>query len=148
FEGRPELATAAMRGEIDMVSSSVAGYASLIGDINAIVLMSDERHELLPDTPTLLEVGDELGKTAEFQKILPMGITTYMVGCPPGTPREVTMVLEEAFRSVIEDNEEFKAWAAEANMPAYFRGYDEINQMLNDVIAMLEEIDIVSIVEE
>jgi len=77
-----------------------------------------------------------------------MVTATYMVGAPPGTPREITAILEEAFRSIIEDNENFAAWAEEAGVDIAFRGYDDTRAMLSDVLAVLEEMDIKSIIEE
>jgi len=148
FGGRPEIATAAMRLEIDAVSSSVSGYAAQAeaGDLRALLIMGEERHPLLPDTPTLGEVAAELGNP-DIEKFLPMGMAIYMVGAPPGTPREVTKVFEDAFQRIIEENEEFKAKAAEAKVDTVFMGYDETRAMLAEVIAILEDMDIKSIIE-
>ncbi len=146
FGGRPEIATAAMRQEIDMVSSSVAGYASLIGDLHAVMVMGNERNPLLPDTPTLAEVAAELGQP-DITRFLPMGMATYMVSCPPDTPREVTAILEEAFRKVIEENADFQQWAEEANMDAHFVGYDELRGMIDTVLSELNVLDFKGIVE-
>ncbi|WP_409227769.1 tripartite tricarboxylate transporter substrate-binding protein [Gudongella sp. SC589] len=146
FEGTPPINMAIMRGEVDMVARSVGGQASMIGDLNAIVVMGEKRHPLLPDTPTLAEVAADVGQP-ELNEILPLGMTLYMVGAPPGTPDHITDTLEEGIAAVFE-NQEFLTWAEDSNIDADFQGKAEINETLTTVMRLLDEIGIVDKVNQ
>ncbi len=142
WEGRGEIFAAVMRLEVDVVPNSFSGLVNqyLAGDMHCVMLMAPERHPLMPDVPTLGEIAEQYNMP-ELNKLLPMGMTTYMVGAPPGTPRYVTETLESAFKEVIENNDDFKAWAEEANQDIVFYGYDDTRRILGDVIKVLEEMN-------
>ncbi|WP_110647509.1 Bug family tripartite tricarboxylate transporter substrate binding protein [Salinicola peritrichatus] len=67
FEGGGELVTNLMGGNIDIASLNLTEAMDSIerGDLDAIAIMSDQRVDTLPDTPT----AKELGVDAEFSTV-------------------------------------------------------------------------------
>lgn len=92
-----EAVEAALGGHVDLaMTSSVATITSHVdsGGIVPLMVFSEERDPSLPDTPTATETGYEL-VASPFTGI----------AAPAGVPDEVFATLEEAFLSVIEDDD-------------------------------------------
>lgn len=95
-----EAVEGALGGQIDVgVTSSVATITSHVesGDLNALMVFSDERNENLQDTPTATELGWDVV----------FGPYTGIAG-PPGLPEDITQKLREVHMEIVED-EDFKS---------------------------------------
>jgi tripartite-type tricarboxylate transporter receptor subunit TctC len=83
--------SALLGGQIDLLSAPAAGFVtfSQANKMRALVVSSEKRVPLLPDTPTAKEVG------TDFQVDL-----MYGVFAPPNTPKEVKDRLRTALKNV------------------------------------------------
>ncbi len=64
------------------------------GELVALAVMSEERLQVLPDVPTLVELG--------YDAIWEMHRTVF---APKGTPEEIIMILDNAFKGICTDPE-------------------------------------------
>lgn len=102
--------TALLGGHVDMTAGGPAALATHIkaGKFRALAGSGAKRHELLPDVPTLLEVG--------------YSVEYYVwVGlfAPAGVPEASMKVLREASRRAVEDAD-FKAGMAKLYTPIFY----------------------------
>ena len=107
FDGSAPALTALLGGHITACGSSVTGIMSYLkaGKVRAVAVTSEKRLEVLPDVPTLFELG------------YPQGVFTeaYLISAPKGTPPPVVKKLEEAFRKAIE-TPDFRAFVKGSNL--------------------------------
>jgi tripartite-type tricarboxylate transporter receptor subunit TctC len=95
FRTSPDMATAVMRGDIDIAFEFYAAIHGLLADNKVVALAStgDERTAYLPDVPTAIE----------------SGLTNYEVdswnglAVPAATPKPIVAALNEAMKAVIPD---------------------------------------------
>ena len=105
-EGTAEMLTKILGGHIDVITNSVNGVHAYLdsGDIRTLGINAPSRMTLLPDLPTFLELGYDMG----FSQ-------SYAAFAPPGTPKEIIKYLEGVFIKAMETDE----WK-EAISNAYF----------------------------
>ena len=106
----PQLA-AILGGEVDALVSSLPAAMSYVrnGTLAVLAVMAEERHELVPDVPTFLELDVDV-VYGGFR----------MAVAPAGTPGDVLRTLEAACQATAEDPE-FQAWAGGAAIGAAWR---------------------------
>ncbi|WP_181346926.1 tripartite tricarboxylate transporter substrate binding protein [Thalassobacillus sp. CUG 92003] len=98
---------AAAGGDVDASFNNLGVVFSQIkeGNLKALALMSEERNEMLPDVPTLKELGVDV-----------VAGSSRGYSAPKGIPEEAKQKLYEAFEKLSED-EEFKEQLKEVALP-------------------------------
>lgn len=102
FDSTAEVANAVIGGHVDfglMPVSSSARYEKQ-GDIVTVAIHSTKRSTLLPNTPTMEELGYK-------EVVIPYGVGAW---APPGTPKEIQKKYEKVILEACQDKE-FLAWA-------------------------------------
>lgn len=134
YGGSGPAAIACLGGHVDMVvTSGTAGQVGP-GKLRVIAAVGDERSELLPDAPTLKELGYPLS--------LPMMQSLF---APKGTPKECIKKISDAYRKAVEENPgEMKKTLANTEQGLAFMdtetvtktlqaAYQSIKKMLDDL---------------
>lgn len=95
YRGAPQMNQAVLAKEIDAVFDAVPGVLPLVatGQVKALAIASESRHPLLPDLPTLQELG------------LPRISMDYWMGVVTrsGTPPKAIETLHAAFEKALRD---------------------------------------------
>ncbi|MEM4846671.1 MAG: tripartite tricarboxylate transporter substrate binding protein [Thermosphaera sp.] len=128
--GSGERIPALLRGEVQVVSVPLPEVMSQVraGELRLLVTPSAERDPLIPDVPTMLELGYELS----FE--LHRGISV-----PLGTPREVIETLAEAFRQAAE-SEAFRELGEQQGFSVSYLGPEEYTNYLAEQHDLVGEI--------
>jgi tripartite-type tricarboxylate transporter receptor subunit TctC len=107
FDGSAPALTALLGGHITAAGSSINGIMSNLkaGRVRVLAVTSEKRLEVLPDVPTLLELGYPQGFFLE----------AYLISAPKGTPPAIVKKVEGAFRKAI-DTPEFRAFVKGSNL--------------------------------
>jgi len=107
FDGSTPALTALLGGHITSAGTSIQGIMSFLkaGKLRCLAVTSEKRLDVLPDVPTLYELG------------YPEGVFTeaYLISAPKGTPAPVLKKVEEAFRKAI-DTPDFRAFLKGSNL--------------------------------
>lgn len=106
FDGGKQGVVALLAGDVDATASfySEIGQYVQSGDLKPVAVSGDNRHPLLPETPTLSELGVPAGGQA-------WGATRIFT-LPPGVPEDRKAYLESAFLEVLESDEAKTAFEA------------------------------------
>jgi tripartite-type tricarboxylate transporter receptor subunit TctC len=130
-DGSTEAILAAMRGDVDWVQYPLATLKKTIvdsKDLKPLWIYSKKRSPLLPDVPTVEELG--YGDLTEV-------VTMYRpVGAPPELPNDVKKIWYDAFWKATNDPEFQKKMIA-ANEPALPMTPAETSRMITQGIAMV-----------
>lgn len=123
FPGGAANRTAVMGGHITggMTGAGEAAVAATDGNVRALGVMSRERSEFLPDTPTFAEQGYEVYSGSDRG-----------LGAPAGTPQEIVDKLSEAVRKAVEDPE-FREKAKEQFLPLNYMNSAEYRAHLSEL---------------
>lgn len=107
FDGSAPALTALLGGHITCAGSSIQGIMSFLkaGKVRVLAVTSEKRLEVLPDVPTLYELGYTDGIFPE----------AYLISAPKGTPAPVLKKVEAAFRKAI-DTPDFRAFLKGSNL--------------------------------
>ena len=94
FDGTAPAMTALLGGHVTACGSSIAGIMSYLkaGKVRVLAVTSDKRIDVLPDVPTLVELGYPKGAIEEI----------YLISAPKGTPSAIVKKLEGAFQTAME----------------------------------------------
>jgi len=97
YRGPPELLTAALRGDVDMIVQSFGALRPALIDrqLRPLASTTGERAAYMPDIPTVREAG-----ITGFEVISWNGFFV-----PAKTPRDIIAALNREFRSVLEDED-------------------------------------------
>jgi tripartite-type tricarboxylate transporter receptor subunit TctC len=131
--------TALLGGHVDMTA---AGPASITGHIKAgkfrgLAGSGAKRHELLPDVPTLMEIGYKI------EYYVWVGLWA-----PAGTPEPAMKALRDAARRGMDDAD-FKAAMAKLNTPLYYLDAPEFQKFWErDVRRLADVVKLVGRVED
>lgn len=120
YQGDAEAIPAALRGEVDLLvtnASNVRGQVAS-GDLVPLAVANDDRVDIMPDAPTLIEQGIEV-----------TGGSLYGLAVPAGTPRDRVERLGACFGEAFE-SEEFQAFLAQGGMPPAYLGPEEFDAYL------------------
>lgn len=123
FQGDGPSATAAMGGKIDASFNNLGNVYGNIqsGSLRPLAVFTRERLEVLPDVPTLLEMGIDV-----------VAGSSRGYSAPAGIPEEARAQLIAAFES-LRDNEEFQKTAQERAMTLDILTGDDYGQMMQDM---------------
>ena len=120
FGGGAENLNALVGKHIDATMVSVFSAYGLVssGKLKILFVLSDKRSTTFPEFPT----AKELGHTLPFIQ--------FVVGTagPPGVPKDIVKILEDAHLKTFEDPE-FQAWAKKAKLeyaPLNSKGYKDV----------------------
>jgi tripartite-type tricarboxylate transporter receptor subunit TctC len=124
YKGAPQMLVDLMSGEIDLAGDQIPVWVEQVksGKVTAIATFGDKRSELLPDTPTMKELG--LNVTAA---------PWYGFLGPKGIPADITDQMAKAIAEVLRDPEmatKFKA----ANLQPKSSSPAEFEQTIKDEI--------------
>lgn len=126
FKTTPELVTAAMRGDIDLLFEYQAGLQGQLADrqIVAIATTGRERASSLPDVPTVMQSG-----LPDYE------VTSWnALAAPAGTPMEIVSLLNLAINDVLK-MPEVKAAAARFGMEARGSSVEELRERVKQEVA-------------
>jgi len=130
-DGSTEAILSAMRGDVDWVQYPLATLKKTIVDSKDLIplwIYSKKRSPLLPDVPTVEELG--YGELAEV-------VTMYRpVGAPPDLPNDVKKIWYDAFWKATNDPDFHKKMIA-ANEPAMPMTPEETAKMITQGINMV-----------
>lgn len=129
--GQKNLGAAALsvaRGDIDSAVGTYTHIRGVIEDIRSLVYISDERSQLLPDVPTIKELG--YGEFADFN-------VPWIVVAPPGSPEDRLEVIRAALRKIMKDKE-FLDWAVNAGYSPILQEPDACWKSLQALKALYE----------
>ncbi|WP_102348695.1 Bug family tripartite tricarboxylate transporter substrate binding protein [Bacillus sp. Marseille-P3661] len=98
--GTGEAALAVIRGDADLLFSSYESVQQYIesGDLKPILYYDTVRHPNHADVPIPSEIGLSAEINTGFNAI-------RLIGAPPGTPEDVKVILEDALKKTMEDEE-------------------------------------------
>ena len=93
FDGNPKAISAVMGGSATVVNTSTTAAVSAFqaGQIKPLAVMSSDRIGLVPNTPTLRELGYDFSQYSCLGAVF-----------PPGTPEDVRQRMEDAIRYAVE----------------------------------------------
>lgn len=115
FDGGSEARAAVLGGHVDAICINIGGMARALDDLNVLAIASASRNDLIPDTPTMRELGIDV-----------TGGTQRVLAVPKGTPTEIIETLREAYAAVMAD-------------PAFIEAAAQVSMQLDEVSG--EEID-------
>ena len=107
FDGTPQAMTALLGGHITVCGLSITAVMPYLkaGKIRVLAVTSERRIEVLPDVPTLVELGYPQGAIGEI----------YLFSTPKGTSPAVVKKLEGTFRKAME-TPEFRNLVRDSNL--------------------------------
>lgn len=96
FDGNPKALAAVLGGSVTVANSSTTAAVSAFqaGQIKPLAVMSNDRIALVPDTPTLKELGYNFSQYSCLGAVF-----------PPGTPEDIRQRMEDAIRYAVEQPE-------------------------------------------
>lgn len=130
FDGAAPAVAALLGGHIDAVSVSPSEVKSNLdsGELKVLAVMSEDRDDMLPDVPTLKELGYDL-------EIVAWG--GFVV--PKGTPDDVKKVLEDAIKEAV-DSDDFNQIVEERGFVKSYMGPDEFAKFANEQYEFFQEL--------
>lgn len=129
FDSTAEQLMALVGGKLDAVMDAISS-SGVRSDVRVLAVMGPERSELLPDVPTVSELG------------YPAMDVSYSLGFvgPPGMPEDRRKVLEEAVRKAANDPEYLAKLKEMKSLPLPLDGAkykDMVNQLYNSVQSVI-----------
>jgi len=131
FKTTPELVTAMIRGDIDILFEYQAALQGALNDrqIVAIATTGRERSPSLPDVPTVHE-----GGLTEYE------VTSWnALAAPAGTPPEIVTILNQAVNEVL-NMPDVKAATAKFGMEARGGSVEELRERIAREVAKWEKV--------
>jgi tripartite-type tricarboxylate transporter receptor subunit TctC len=134
FDGTPDSSLAVQNGEVDAIVGTQAIHSDVeAGDLKALGIMFEERHDWLPDTPTIHELDLEGEQLAIADTHLGMAQLGRIVLAPPDMDEELATELTDAFRTCIEDPDLLET-AEERGQPVLWGEPELVIESLNAAI--------------
>lgn len=130
FTTVPATILSLLRGEVEVISSSMPGAASFLkaGQIRPILTLSPKRTPEFPDIPTAGELGyPDLGL---------LGLD-YWFMAPPGVPKERVKILDDALLKTQKDPA-FITWAKGAGVDPYALNSEDTTKRVMGLMTSLE----------
>jgi tripartite-type tricarboxylate transporter receptor subunit TctC len=119
FKGGAEARTALLGGHVDAVCINIGALASVLDKLNVLVIASSKRNPLIPDTPTMGELGIDVE-----------GGTQRVLGVPSGTPKKIVKILRDAYTATMADPT-FLAAAQKASLQLEVVSGEAIDKILH-----------------
>lgn len=122
YDGADTAIQSTVNEEVDATTVGAPEVAPRVhdGSLKALGVMSDDRHEALPETPTLHEAGYDLE------------LGSWLAGfVPTETPDDVYEALLDVYDSVYE-NDSFESFMTDNNYSMVRRGPDELAEFMDE----------------
>jgi tripartite-type tricarboxylate transporter receptor subunit TctC len=131
YEGTGPQVTALVANEIQGAMTNIPSGKAYFeeGTFVPLAIAHDERLAILPDTPTMQEQGVDM-----------VNATSRGLFAPKGTPEEIIIKIEEAFKKALEDPEMKRKIEEEQGSIARFIPNKEYKSFLDDLQARLNEL--------
>ena len=123
-DGSVQAILAAIRGDVDWVQYPIETLKKSIvdsKDLTPVWVYSKKRLDLLPDVPTVAELG--------YKDLLDIVAMTRPVGAPPDLPKDVLKIWEDAFSKAVNDPE-FQQKMIKANASPAPMSAEETTEMV------------------
>ncbi|WP_347059637.1 tripartite tricarboxylate transporter substrate binding protein [Blastococcus sp. HT6-30] len=122
FDGDANAIPAAIRGEADLVITPVNQVLDEMeaGDLVGLASFSEERVDIAPDLPTLVEQGIDWTSAS-----------VYGLAAPAGTPEERVAALDECFSAAFE-SEGFQSFMEDRGITPAQLGHEEFDEYLRE----------------
>jgi tripartite-type tricarboxylate transporter receptor subunit TctC len=127
FKGTGDMTTAVIGGHVDGAMSYTAFAINNKGKVRALAVAMDQRHPLLPDTPTFRELGIDWVDGAYRG-----------IGVPKSTPPETRKRLSDLWGTLNADPE-MKALAAKSGFELVNVGVDGMDAFMKEKAALYME---------
>lgn len=118
--GGNQMLAALAAGEVELCVISPSESKAMIdsGRLKVLAVMSDKRHTVVPNVPTMKELG--------IDSSFPVWRGVFTTA---GTSKETLDVLEKALKVAVE-SDEFKTYAKNNGFPILFRGHVEFSKFI------------------
>lgn len=141
YEGSSEARAGLMRGEIDLMVTSLNPATKREheeGSIPILTVFSDERNHHIPDIPTGQEYGmpDEVVQSIVRDSPIvgmPRGFAT-----PPGVPDEILEILRDTFWKTVND-QRYKDYCEEQVLPYAVRNGEDTQKWVDESVVKIGE---------
>jgi len=142
YTGNTEATLAVAKGESEAVATSFGSLLPLIksNDMVPILQISENRHELLPEVPTVFEVIKEADTRKFVTTLVNLFELDRVLLAPPGLSESKTIILREAIAKVFK-NEEFIANAEKSNRAIVYLDGLSVNNKVNEAWANALEVE-------
>lgn len=130
FDGAAGMIPAVLGNQVEALTPSGAEMLSQIegGGLRGLVTMADERFEVLPDIPTLEEVGVDWTAANWFGVV-----------APAGTPEDRVQILNDCFAEAA-NSEEFQTFMESQGYGSEVKESEEFEQFMDDEFARYEQL--------
>lgn len=128
YGGSTDMITALRGNHVDATVAKVSEILPLVksGELKVLASFTEERVEVLEDTPTLMEKG--------YNVIFG---SSRALAAPAGTPDEIIKYLHDKFKKVIESDAHMEA-AKTANLPIKYMSSEELKIFMKNEEEMLK----------
>jgi tripartite-type tricarboxylate transporter receptor subunit TctC len=123
YKGSAEVIMGALRGDVDAMSYPITSLLQHIrsGDLRPVAVLDTKRSELLPDTPSISELG--------YPNVVSVAKLFRLVGGPPNLPPDITKILRETMAKAMQDPE-LLAWSKKAIRPLEYTPAGEVEEIV------------------
>jgi tripartite-type tricarboxylate transporter receptor subunit TctC len=134
FRGAAPSLTALIRGEVDVVGTTLGSGSALYkaGEIRPLVIYQMEKSEQIPAAPTIPQAG--LSPSATY-----LGSVHYGLAAPPGTSNEIKAVLSAALKKTVDD----PAYQAQLKKVGFSLDYvpaEKMDEWINNYFKAFEKV--------
>ena len=137
FGGSGEVQASIIQGDLDAIVISIGSSLPPIeaGDMRALLTVGQERHDAVPDLPTVYEFDDRLieGEEDLLDAIVGLVETARSISGPPGMDDSTTAALRDGLECAIND-EEFLAQAEEQGRDISYLSGEETQELITGVL--------------
>ncbi|TDH36088.1 tripartite tricarboxylate transporter substrate binding protein [Pseudohoeflea suaedae] len=122
YQGDALAIPAALSGEVDLIVTNASNVVGQVksGDFVPLGVATDERIDVMPDAPTLKEVGIEV-----------TGGSIYGLAAPKDTPEDRVAALNDCFKKAF-DSESFQSFIAKTGVNPAYLGAEDFDAYLTD----------------
>lgn len=122
YQGDALAIPAALSGEVDLIVTNASNVVGQVesGDLVPLGVATDQRIDVMPDAPTLTELGIEV-----------TGGSIYGLAVPQGTPEDRVAALNDCFKKAFE-SESFQSFIGKTGVNPAYLGADEFEAYLAD----------------
>jgi tripartite-type tricarboxylate transporter receptor subunit TctC len=140
FDGSSETELAVTAGQVDVGSGTLGTRLNAIesGDNAALLILSREKNEDLPDVPALLDV--DLAEPELAEGYLSLQESGRSVFAPPGVEENCLTQLQTAFENVLDSPEFQEEIGGSVDVPFEYTSGEELREAVNNVLDAPEEL--------
>ncbi|MFD0717025.1 tripartite tricarboxylate transporter substrate binding protein [Paenibacillus sp. GCM10027626] len=130
FEGAAPTINALLGNHIDVITVTTGEVLAQVqgGKLKTLGVMAEERAAVMPDVPTMKELGLDIGEFGPWRGL----------GVPKDTPAEVVKTLSDAFSKAVND-EKFKTFMEQNGFRILFKDSAQFSEFLEQDYTILGE---------